>query len=134
MKLSPNWKVYAESSSGRFFYDTEDIGRPSNNVFRVRNILLYSTEAKKDIREHIHEEIEVPSEDWNSAEYSVILVEIDMSAKKHRTLSVAYYKCGDIKFHEVTTPSCEADWFPIRKGSTVEGLYELLPKPRFWRL
>ena len=134
MKLGPNWKFYAESFSGRFFYDSEDIARPSKNVFRVRSILFYSDQAKKNIRKHIHEEIEVPSEDWNSAEYSVFLVEVDRSTKKHRTLSVAYYKSGDIKFYEVTTPSHEADWFPILKGSTVEGLYGLLPKPRFWGL
>jgi len=132
MRLGANWKFYAESFSGRFFYDSEDIARPSKDVFRLRSILFYSDQAKKSIREHIHEEIEAPSKDWNSAEYSVFIVEIDKAAKKHRTLSVAYYKSGDIKFHEVITPSGEIDWFPIEKGSTVEGLYELLPKRRFW--
>lgn len=134
MEFGPNWKFYAESFSGRFFYDSEDISYPSKKVVKVRNVLFYSEEEKQSIRENIHKEIEVPSKDWNCVEYAIFLTEIDRSDKMHRTLSVVYYTNKGIKFHEVKTLSHEAGWFPIQKGSTAEGLYEVLCKKKFWKL
>jgi hypothetical protein len=134
MEVGPNWKFYAESFSGRFFYDSQDTTYPSKKVIQVRNILFYSEQAKQSIKENIHKEIEVPSKDWNYVEYSMFLTEIDCSNKMHRTLSVAYYTNKGIKFHEVNTPPHEAGWFPIQKGSTVEGLYEVLRTKKSWKL
>lgn len=134
MEFGPNWKFYAESFDGRFFYDSEDISYPSKKVVSVWNVLFYSEEAKQLIRENIHKEIEVPSKDWNYVEYAIFLTEIDCANKMHRTLSVAYYTNKRIKFHEVKTPSDEAGWSPIQKGSTAEGLCEAVCKKKFWRL
>jgi hypothetical protein len=134
MEFDPSWKFYAESFSGRFFYDSENIGYPSKKVVRLRNVLFYSEEAKQSIKENIHKKIEVPSKDWNYVDCAIFLTEIDCSNKMHRTLSVSYYTNKRIKFHEVKTPSHEAGWFPIEKGSTAEGLYEVLCKRKFWKL
>lgn len=96
--------------------------------------MFYSEEAKQSIRENIDKEIKAPSTDWNYVEYAIFLTEIDCANKMHRTLSVSYYTNNRTKFHEVKTPSDEAGWFPIQKGSTAEGLCEAVCKRKFGRL
>ena len=130
MELSSAWKYYAESFSGRFFYDSEEISYPSKDVVKVRNALFYSEQAKQSIRENIDKEIKHPSTDWNYVEYAVFLTKIDSANKMHRRLSVSYYTNNRTKIHEVNTPTDEAGWFPIQKGSTAEGLFETVCKTK----
>jgi hypothetical protein len=78
-----DWRFYAKSTFGAYYYDIENISRLSNHLFRVKQKLTLNSEATVNLVRELGKEYERVSE-------IITLREIDCINKKSRILELTY--------------------------------------------
>jgi hypothetical protein len=114
-----DWRVYAGTDDGIFYYDAENVIRPSNDTVRIWHKVVFS---EKGIRGAVN----TFGKDYENLDYSISLREINCVEKKIRSLSVTYYsKEGAVLDSAV---DYGAEWHAIDPMAIIEGLYQRVCK------
>ena len=113
-----DWKVYATSHKGTFYYDGEDITRPSKGVVRVLTKTVYTEKGVSDFVAEMGDKFKTLTE-------TIVLREVQCADKKVRLLSSTAYSSGEVLYSS-TDP--EPEWFPITPDSVGELLFQKLCK------
>ena len=79
-----DWKAYGETDDGLFYYDTENIFRPSKNIVIVWNKMVFSEKGVISLEQKI-------GKDLVNLSVMTELVEIDCAEKKFYIMSYLLY-------------------------------------------
>lgn len=115
-----DWKIYAGTDEGQFYYDTESITHPSAGIVHFRHKTVFSEKG-------IARAVEAFGIGYQHLTYSISMREINCSEKKIRSLGVTYFS-GDGKTLDVAIDS-KAQWHAIEPTAMVEGLFQSLCQP-----
>jgi hypothetical protein len=114
-----DWKVFASGVYGLCYYDAESITRPSKNIVRVWEKIVYSEKG-------VIKAVKELGERYKTASYSLDLSEIDCIEKKRNTLMLVFYAKGGSVIS--TEQLSETEWSFIIPGSMEEILYKAVCK------
>jgi hypothetical protein len=114
-----DWEKHGESDKTFFYYDTENITRPSKDVVRVWGKLIFKVKGKTEMAEELGKKYETLS-------HSINLIELHCAEKKIRRLSFAYYSTDGKVLESGQSP--EENWRFIPPDSVGESLYNILCK------
>jgi hypothetical protein len=110
-----DWKVYAGTNDGIFYYDAENVIHPSNNTIRIWHKVVFS---EKGIRGAVN----TFGKDYENLDYSISLREINCAEKMFRSLSVTYYSKEGAVLD--SSEDYGAEWHSIDPMAIIEGLYQ----------
>jgi hypothetical protein len=110
-----DWKAYAGTDDGIFYYDAENVIHPSNNIIRVWHKVVFSEKG-------IQGAVRTFGKDYENLDYSISLREINCVEKKVRSLSVTYFSKGGAVLD--SAGDYGADWHSIDPMAIIEGLYQ----------
>jgi len=116
-----DWRIYAkpESGIGVYYYDADGITRPSKNIVRVWEKVVYSA---KGVKRYVEES----GKRYENLSHSLNLWEFDCVEKKERILQTTEYsKDGTVLS---STQSQKTPWNFISPTSIGEALYEAVCK------
>ena len=114
-----DWRSYGESSIGVYYYDADGITRPSKNIVRVWEKVVYSA---KGVKKHVEES----GKRYENLSHSLNLWEVDCVEKKERILQTTeYLKDGTVLS---STQSQKTPWSFVSPTSIGEALYEAVCK------
>ena len=106
-----DWRFLRTDAQGEFFYDMENITRPSKNTVGVWLKIVYSEKFKKQ-------------EDLDHLSQTVGLWEINCQGKKICLLSTSHYsERGEISTPQIWLPP---DWKSIAPNTVMDALYKAL--------
>ena len=115
-----DWKIYAGTDEGRFYYDTESVVQPAKDIIHLRHKASFSENGVRRIVEILGEE------EYKDLDYSISVREINCSEKKIRSLGVTYFsKSGKALDAAV---DFRTEWHPIEQTAVIEGLYQMVCK------
>lgn len=114
-----DWKPYGLSDSGLFFFDAKGITRPSKDIVRVWEKLVY-TEKK------ISEIIEKFGREYENFHHAIMLNEINCKNRTYRQLQITHYTKGGKVIWSGDFYDARLDFIPPE--SVVEELYEIVCK------
>ncbi len=110
-----DWRLYARSADGTEYYDTDNMTRPSKDVIRVWEKMIYSEKG-------VQGQVESLGEKFRKSAYRMTLNELNCAEKKVRVLSISEYSTdGEVLF---SSDYQEPKWQFI----VPESLAELLSK------
>jgi hypothetical protein len=115
-----DWKIYAGTDEGQFYYDAENITHLSVGMVHFRHKTVFSENG-------IARAVEALGTDYQHLEYSISVREIDCSEKKVRSLGVTYFSKDGKTLDAAIDPKSE--WHPIEPTAMIEGLFQNLCKP-----
>jgi hypothetical protein len=114
-----DWKIYAATDEGQFYYDEESIIHPFAGTVKFRHKVVFS---EKGIR-HFAESL---GSDYENLSYAVSVREILCSEKKVRSLGVTYFSNnGDVLDQAIDS---ESEWHWIESSAMIAGLYQKVCK------
>ena len=116
--LGADWKLFGFNDTGDAYYDAEGINRPSKDVVRFWEKVVWSEKAVID-------EVAKSGIKYKTLSYTLALYEYHCAEKKLRTLSIVYYSTdGEVLFSH----SQESEWEFIVPGSVGEDALKTLCK------
>ncbi len=114
-----DWRIYAGTDEGQFYYDEESITRPSPDVVYFRHKVIFSEKG-------VHHFAESLGKDYENLSYAISVREILCSEKKIRSLGVTYFSnTGDVLDQAIDSHS---EWHLIEPSAMIEGLYQIICK------
>jgi len=114
-----DWKIYAGTDEGQFYYDAESLAHPSAGVIHLRHKANFSENGVRRIARAFGKEYE-------DLAYSISVREINCPERKIRSLGVTYFsKTGESLDAAVNS---QTEWHPIEPTAVVEGLYQAVCK------
>jgi hypothetical protein len=114
-----DWRIYAGTDEGQFYYDAESVAHPADGVVHLRHKANFSENGVRRIAEAFGKEYE-------DLAYSISVREINCSERKIRSLGVTYFsKTG--KSLDAAVDS-RTEWHPIEPTAVIEGLYQMVCK------
>jgi hypothetical protein len=117
--FAADWKIYAGTDEGLFYYDAESITHPSAGVVHFRHKATFSEIG-------IGRVVEAFGQEYKNLAYSISVREMNCSEKKVRSLGVTYFST-DGKTLDVAVDA-KAEWHPIEPTAMIEGLFQKLCK------
>ncbi len=114
-----DWKIYAGTDEGQFYYDEASITHPSPDAVHFRHKVIFS---EKGIRRFV----EALGKDYENLSYSISVREILCAEKKVRSLGVIYYSNEGIVLDQAIDSTPE--WFAIESSAMIAGLYQRVCK------
>jgi hypothetical protein len=118
--LAADWKIYAGTDEGQFYYDAESFTHPAAGMVHFRHKTVFSEKGIARAEEAFGKE-------YQHLAYSISVREIDCSEKKIRSLGVMYFS-EDGKTLDMAIDS-KSEWHAIEPTAMVEGLFQNLCKP-----
>jgi hypothetical protein len=114
-----DWRIYAGTDEGQFYYDAESLAHPAEGVVNLRHRANFSENGIRRIAE-------IFGKDYEDLAYSISVREINCREKKIRSLGVTYFsKTG--KPLDAAVDS-QTEWHPIEETAVIEGLYQMVCK------
>ena len=120
-----DWKLYAESDFANYYYDAEDIVRPSENIVRVWIRTLYTEKGVNQWKAKNFGKV-VQKFRYENLSNSTNLWEINCAKKMHQILSSTFYNKDGSVIESYNFD--RADWIFIRPDSPGESLYKAVCK------
>jgi hypothetical protein len=116
-----DWKYYGESVEGKYFYDAESVTRPSKDIVRVRQKLIYS---EKGVNEMVNI---MKKNEYKNLSEMLSLYEFNCGNKRSHLLSVSFSsKDGKVLMSDNNPPP---NWHFINPAFIHENeLYKILCK------
>jgi hypothetical protein len=118
--FAADWKIYAGTDEGLFYYDEESTTHPSAGMVHFRHKATFSEKGIARI-------VEALGKEYQNLAYSISIREINCYAKKVRSLGVTYFSTEG-KTLDVAIDS-KSDWHPIEPSAMIEGLFQKLCRP-----
>jgi hypothetical protein len=113
------WKIYAGTDEGQFYYDAESVAHPAKDLVHLRHKASFSENGTRRL-------VEALGKEYEDLAYSISVREIDCSERKIRSLGVTYFsKTG--KALDVAIDS-KTEWHPIAQTAVIEGLFQMVCK------
>jgi hypothetical protein len=112
---SADWRVYAGTDEGQFYYDAESITHPSPDTVHFRHKVIFSEKG-------IKRAVESFGKEYEKLAYSISVREINCSEKKVRSLGVTYFTEEGITLDMAV--DTKAEWHIIEPTAVIEGLYQ----------
>jgi hypothetical protein len=110
-----DWKIYAGTDEGRFYFDAESLVSSGKGIVHLRHRANFSASGVRRIAEAFGKE-------YKDLAYAISIREINCPEKKIRSLGVTYFsKTGEALDAAVDS---QAEWFPIDPNAVIEGLYQ----------
>ena len=114
-----DWRIYAGTDEGQFYYDAESVTHPARDMVHLRHKASFSESGVRRIAE-------VFGREYEDLAYSISIREINCSERKIRSLGVTYFsKSG--KALDAAIDS-RTEWHPIEQTAVIEGLYQIVCK------
>jgi hypothetical protein len=114
-----DWRIYAGTDEGQFYYDAESVTHPAKDVVHLRHKASFSESGIRRIAE-------VFGKEYEELVYSISVREINCSERKIRSLGVTYFsKSG--KALDAAIDS-RTEWHTIEPTAVIEGLYQMVCK------
>jgi hypothetical protein len=114
-----DWRIYAGTDEGQFYYDTESVARPAKGMVHLRHKADFSQNGIRRI-------VEAFGKEYEDLAYSISVREIDCPERKIRSLGVTYFtKPG--KPLDVAIDS-QTEWHTIEQTAVIEGLHQMVCK------
>ncbi len=114
-----DWKIYAGTDEGQFYYDAESLAHPAQGIVHMRHKASFSENGIRRIMKAFGKEYE-------DLAYSISVREINCPERKIRSLGVTYYsKTG--KPLDAAIDS-QTEWHSIEQTAVIEGLYQMVCK------
>ncbi len=123
--LGADWKLYAESDFANYYYDAEDIIRPSENIVRVWSRTLYTEKGVNQWKAKKFGKV-VQKFRYENLSNSTNLWEINCAKKMHHILSSTFYSKDGSVIESYNFD--RANWISIRPDSPGESLYKTVCK------
>jgi hypothetical protein len=114
-----DWRYYAKSEWGDYYYDAETVDRLPNNTVRVWTKEISSQKRVVNIVSKLGKE-------FSDLGYINILYEVDCIGKKRCTLSAVYYSKSKSMIFD--TGNERDEWKIIVPGSMGEALFKIICK------
>jgi hypothetical protein len=114
-----DWKVYAGTDEGQFYYDAESVARPAKNMVHLRHKATFSENGIRRI-------MEIFGKEYEDLAYSISVREIDCAARKIRSLGVTYFSRSG-KALDAAIDS-RTEWHSIEPTAVIEGLFQIVCK------
>lgn len=87
---SSDWRLYAEGEGGKYYYDAEDVSRPSQSIVRVWEKIAFNEKGVIAKMNNLGEE-------YKTLSHRKILVEFHCAENKFRLLFITdYSKNGNV--------------------------------------
>ena len=118
--FAADWKIYAGTDEGLFYYDAESITHPSAGMVHFRHKATFSEKGIRRV-------VEALGQEYQNLAYSLSVREINCSEKKIRSLGVTYFS-KDGKTLDVAVDS-KSEWHAIEPTAMIEGLFQKLCAP-----
>jgi Surface-adhesin protein E len=116
-----NWKLFHQDDSGMYFYDMENIIRPSQDIVEGWTKLEYTERG-------VIEMVIKFGKHYKNLSYSLEFWEINCAEKEHRlSLFTAYSPEGKVLYTD-EAGSRPPPWKTISRGSVEERLYKAVCK------
>ena len=117
--LATDWRIYAGTDEGQFYYDAESVTHPAKDMVHLRHKASFSESGIRRIAE-------VFGKEYEDLAYSISIREINCSERKIRSLGVTYFsKSG--KALDAAIDS-RTEWHTIEQTAVIEGLYQMVCK------
>lgn len=113
------WRIYAGTDEGQFYYDAQSLTYPAQGVVHLRHKANFSANGIRRLAEALGKE-------YDDLAYSISVREIDCREKKIRSLGVTYFSKTDKPLDAAVDSRTE--WHPIEKTAVIEGLYQMVCK------
>ena len=113
-----DWELYSSSEKVFYYYDAQNITRPSKNVVRVWEKWDYTEKGVMDMVGSFGKEYE-------NLSHTIFFLEINCSKKKNRGLSLTHYDHKGSVVYSISSPS---EWRSINPESMAEKLYKKVCK------
>ena len=114
-----DWKVYAGTDEGLYYYDTESLTYPAKDVVHLRHKATFSESGIRRLAETFGKEYE-------DLVYSISVREINCAERKIRSLGVSYFsKNGNTLDAAI---DARTEWHAIEQTAVIEGLYQIVCK------
>ena len=114
-----DWRIYAGTDEGQFYYDAESVAHPATGIIHLRHKASFSENGVRRI-------VEAFGKEYEDLAYSISVREINCSERKIRSLGVTYFsKSG--KALDAAIDS-RTEWHPIEQTAVIEGLYQMVCK------
>jgi len=108
-----DWKYYGTNEDGSYFYDTESITRPSQNLV---DVWVQSAYTQKSISHWVRE----GGESFQDLDFTLISLELNCVERSARYLQIVFYS----KKGEIFSPLNSDEWHFIAPDSMIEGLHK----------
>jgi hypothetical protein len=118
--FAADWKIYAGTDEGLFYYDEESITHPSAGMVHFRHKATFSEKGIARI-------VDALGKEYQYLAYSISVREMNCSEKKIRSLGVTYFS-KDGRTLDVAIDS-KSEWHPIEPSAMIEGLFQKLCRP-----
>jgi hypothetical protein len=112
-----DWRIYAGTDEGQFYYDAESVTRPAEGIVHFRHRANFSENGVRRIAEAFGREYEDLS-------YSISVREINCPERKIRSLGVTYFSRAGKPLDAAV--DSQTDWHPIEPTAVIEGLYQMV--------
>lgn len=114
-----DWRIYAGTDEGQFYYDTESVAHPAKGMVHLRHKAAFSQNGIRRI-------VEAFGKEYEDLAYSISVREIDCPERKIRSLGVTYFaKTG--KPLDAAIDS-QTEWHTIEQTAVIEGLHQMVCK------
>jgi hypothetical protein len=114
-----DWKIYAGTDEGQFYYDAASVAHPAENIIHLRHKATFSENGVRRI-------VEIFGKEYEDLGYSISVREINCPERKIRSLGVTYFsKSG--KALDAAIDS-RTEWHSIEQTAVIEGLYQVVCK------
>jgi Surface-adhesin protein E len=118
--FAAEWKIYAGTDEGLFYYDAESITQLSAGIVHFRHKATFTEQG-------IGRVVEALGQEYQNLAYSISVREMNCSEKKIRSLGVTYFST-DGKTLDVAV-DFQSEWHFIEPTAMIEGLFQKLCKP-----
>jgi len=114
-----DWKIYAGTNEGQFYYDEESITRPSPGVVYFRHKVIFSENGVRRFVDSL-------GSSYENLSYAISVREIHCAEKKVRSLWVTYFSDNGDVLDRAIDPNSE--WHEIESSAMIAGLHQRVCK------